>query len=159
MHEKIVFFEWPKWTDCTDFFKFDQKIARNLQLMFQIVRIFRIFSQQKTFFFRFWLNKSQFLHENYSWKFSLKKVSSNWFSAYFLHSDILDWLLFQLPIKIYSFIFSRIFSRSVHSRIFSRNTWRPTIKTLQYGYLVLREQFSFDFYNRGVIETLKKVFF
>ena len=51
MHEKIVFFEWPKWTDCTDFFKFDQKIARNVQLMFQIVRIFRIFSQQKTFFF------------------------------------------------------------------------------------------------------------
>ena len=39
---------------------------------------------------------------------------------------ILCWLLFQWKLKIHSFIFSRIRSRSVHSRKYSKSTWCPT---------------------------------
>ncbi len=105
MHEKIVFFrvlEWPKWTDCTDFLKFDQQIARNVQLMFQIVRVFRIFSQQKTFFFDFDWTKV-----NFCMKIFFKKVSSNWSSAYLVQSE-LYWVEYSPE------VFIREYSPEIH---------------------------------------------
>ena len=104
MHEKIVFFkvlEWPKWTDCTDFFKFDQNIARNVQLMFQIVRIFRIFSQQKTFFFDFDWTKANFCMKIFFKKSRQIEVQLIYFNPNYIGLNILQKCSFENILQKY----------------------------------------------------------
>ena len=100
------------------------------------------------FYFYYDVIKANFVHTIFFKKDV--KIKFNLLSSFRI---TLDWLLFQLTIKIQAFIFSRICSKSDYSRICSINIWCSTKKTLQY--LVLREQFLLNFHNRGVIETLK----
>ena len=51
-------------------------------------------------------------------------------------------------------LFENVFQMCSFENIFQKYIMFPQ-KTLQLGYLVLREQFSFNFYNQGVFETLK----
>ena len=75
------------------------RIVRNVRIMSQIVRIYRIFIPEKHYFFQFWLTKSKFLHDNLK---SLFKMKFKLLSPFLI---ILCWLLFQWKLKIYSFIF------------------------------------------------------
>jgi len=125
------------------FFYYYQKIARNVRIVSQIVRIFRILAGKYYFFFRFWrLKKSSFLHENCEENFLKRSLVKIKFSLLSSFQIIWGWFLFQLSIKIHSYI-ETMFQKCSFENIF-QNVWCPTKKNLV-GVFGTEGKFSFNF--------------